>query len=479
IDYDAENYYKREYFQWSYPENLKEELRVWRPCEYYRQLNIALASSHSIFNYSNFLSFLPYKYILPSRELLILDEAHLLETETVRFREISISKRRWKRYLRHFKIVDYGYRDIEKWIDFLIELETRMLVLTGNESMVEELSITRRDIYNWTRKKDSSNDKRVVGASELFESDEEIAEKYDTYSFRGSSISEELAVELIRDIKGLTKAINNILSNPRNWIVSDIKKENNEVTRVELKPLDVSPYCKDVFEKCNKTLMMSATILDSKAFCRSLGLTHDEVKFICVESDFPLQNRPIYPLNIAYLNYNNLRQQEVQANIAMAIDNIMTRHKNHKGVIHTTSYEQLNFIRKNISQANKRRLLVTDPEIQRDEVIAEHVNSTKPTALISPSLHTGLDLKDDLSRFQIITKVPYPSIGDRWINEKRKTNGQWYTWQTALRLVQGYGRSVRSKEDWAKTYVLDSAFGPFVNRNKNILPHWFIQAIEA
>jgi ATP-dependent DNA helicase DinG len=51
-----------------------------------------------------------------------------------------------------------------------------------------------------------------------------------------------------------------------------------------------------------------------------------------------------------------------------------------------------------IRQANKRRLLETNPEIQRDEVIAEHVNSTKPTVLISPSLHTGLDLKDDLSK---------------------------------------------------------------------------------
>ena len=61
----------------------------------------------------------------------------------------------------------------------------------------------------------------------------------------------------------------------------------------------------------------------------------------------------------------------------MAIDDIMTLHKNHKGLIHTTSYEQLNFIKENISEINKRRLLVTDPEIQRDEVIAEHVNSDK------------------------------------------------------------------------------------------------------
>ena len=102
---------------------------------------------------------------------------------------------------------------------------------------------------------------------------------------------------------------------------------------------------------------------------------------------------------------------------------------------------------------------MTDPEIQRDEVIAEHVNSSKPTVLISPSLHTGLNLKDDISRFQIITKVPYPNKGDRWIEAKRKIDEDWYYWQTALRLVQGSGRSIRSKEDWAKTYVLDSAFG--------------------
>ena len=119
-------------------------------------------------------------------------------------------------------------------------------------------------------------------------------------------------------------------------------------------------------------------------------------------------------------------------------------------------------------------------KIQRDEVIAEHIKSTEPTVLISPSLYTGLDLKDDLSRFQIIVKVPYPDLGDRWINEKRKKNGQWYIWQTALTLVQAVAssRSVRSKEDHAVTYALDSGFENFVKKNKNILPDWFTQAIQ-
>jgi ATP-dependent DNA helicase DinG len=137
---------------------------------------------------------------------------------------------------------------------------------------------------------------------------------------------------------------------------------------------------------------MSATILNPKAFCRSVGLTHDnEVKFIQVKSAFPIENRPIYPLNIAYLDFNNLQLSEVKSNITKTIDNIMTIHRKDKGIIHTTSYEQLNFIKENIPQDNARRLLVTDPEIQRDEVIQEHINSVKTTVLISPSLHTGLE----------------------------------------------------------------------------------------
>ena len=111
---------------------------------------------------------------------------------------------------------------------------------------------------------------------------------------------------------------------------------------------------------------------------------------------------------------------------------IMTAHKGRKCIIHTTSYEQLNFIKQNISKLNQRRLLETNPDVERDEIINEHFKSSKPTVLISPSLQLGLDLKDHLSRFQVITKVPYPSLGDRWIDEKRKRSEQWYSWQTGL-----------------------------------------------
>jgi ATP-dependent DNA helicase DinG len=487
--------YQKEFSQWLHLKNLKyvKKPREWKPCEYFNQLNIALSSGHSIFNYSNFLAFLPNSKILHPRELLVLDEGHLLETEIVKFRGLSLSKRRWKRYIQDLRIVDYGYDNLEQWIEFLIELETKMLTLIGNTSMIELLALQRKIKYGLqsldgvakgeyeSKPTTGSKKKRVVSASNLYDSDDEIAQKYqENISISGVNISEELAADAIRDTERLTITINNILSNPRNWIIAEIKKEGHEVIKVELKPLDISPYCKHVFEKCSKVLIMSATILNPKAFCRSVGLIYDkEVKFIQVKSDFPIENRPIYPMNIAYLNFNNLQLPDIKSSITKTIDNIMTIHKKDKGIVHTTSYEQLNFIKEKISQENTRRLLVTDPEIQRDEIIQEHINSIKPTVLISPSLHTGLDLKGELSRFQIITKVPYPNKNDRWINAKRNLDEDWYYWQTALKLVQASGRSIRSKEDWAKTYILDSAFGYFVNKNRDILPDWFMQAVRG
>ena len=81
---------------------------------------------------------------------------------------------------------------------------------------------------------------------------------------------------------------------------------NYEVMTVELKSLDISSYCKSIFGECSKTLIMSATILNNKTFCRSVGLSPDDLKFIQVQSDFPLEHRPIVSLNIAYLNYSRL-----------------------------------------------------------------------------------------------------------------------------------------------------------------------------
>ncbi|HEY7227620.1 MAG TPA: ATP-dependent DNA helicase [Nitrososphaeraceae archaeon] len=472
------DYYKTEYSNWFHLKNFDTH-NEWTPCYYFDQLFHALKASHSIFNYSIFLSLLTNKNTLQQRNLLVLDEAHLLETEIVKFRGLSISKKRWKRYIHDFKIVDYGY-DIDGWLEFLIDLEKTMLMLIGYDSLAYSLSKERKMKFGYeSKRKTKAANKRIVSASELFEDDASIEidiKKHGT----NLHIHKEILIDILQDIEKLTRTINNILLSPRNWIVSEVQKENYDVVRVELKPLDPSRYIRTIVEKCPRTLIMSATIFNHKTFEKILGIDseNNNTKFIQIPSDFPVENRPIFPLSIDYLNFDNLQQLTVKTRISRAVDNIMHIHSKDKGIIHTTSYEQLNFIKENLSKMNSRRLILTDPEIERDEVIKEHAETEKPTVLISPSLHTGLDLKDDLSRFQIITKVPYPNIADKWTAEKRKIDKEWYYWQTALRLVQAYGRSIRSKDDWAKTYVLDSAFNYFVRMNSNILPKWFLSAIR-
>jgi len=225
---------------------------------------------------------------------------------------------------------------------------------------------------------------------------------------------------------------------------------------------------------------MSATILDVDAFCKSVGLERGKVKFIRADSDFPVENRPIHMLNVAPLNYATMSLESTQRLIAKAVDDIITVHKGEKGIIHVTSYPQQSFIRKYLSKENDRRLIATNPRLLNgEEALAEHRASKKHTVLISPALQLGIDLKDDLSRFQILVKVPYGDLKDSWIKAKLAKDQQWYNWKTGLTFVQACGRSIRSKDDYAVTYLLDSKFERFIREYNSKLPKWFTDAITS
>ena len=93
---------------------------------------------------------------------------------------------------------------------------------------------------------------------------------------------------------------------------------------------------------------------------------------------------------------------------------------------------------------------------------------------MSPSVSEGVDLKDDLARFQIILKVPFGNLGDPWMKAKLTRSGEWYENRASTEVAQMIGRVVRSETDYGITYILDSAFG----RIKKHLPSYVKVAIE-
>ena len=151
------------------------------------------------------------------------------------------------------------------------------------------------------------------------------------------------------------------------------------------------------------------------------------------------------------------------------VKDLLELHKGEKGICHCTNFKIVNFIRDNISDP---RLLIQD-ETNRDMMLRYHIETDEPTVLVSPSMGEGVDLKDDLSRFQVFCKTPFPYIGDARTKKRMQKNDGWYDYMTCKSIVQAAGRSIRNENDYATTYILDACFDNFYRRNKRMFPKSF------
>jgi Rad3-related DNA helicase len=88
----------------------------------------------------------------------------------------------------------------------------------------------------------------------------------------------------------------------------------------------------------------------------------------------------------------------------------------------------------------------------------------------------GVDLKDDLARFQVILKIPYPTL-DEYTRRMMDLYPSYYENQVATAITQSYGRAVRSPEDEAKLYCLDGAFAR-LNGRKDLFTEYVLEAIS-
>jgi len=262
------------------------------------------------------------------------------------------------------------------------------------------------------------------------------------------------------------------LYSPENWVLNEIQADGKSGRKIEFKAIDVAPFSNEMlFNFGEKILLMSATILDKDAFCELLGIERDQCSFLTLPTPFPVENRPIFYSGVGKMSSSNI--DETLPKLVEAVKAILEQHKNEKGIIHCHSYKIAHYLKKNIKS---RRLMIHDSE-NRDKVLRKHCDSKSATVLLSPSMTEGVDLRDDLSRFQIVCKVPYPYLGDKLIRKKMNKWKWWYPLQTAKTIVQAVGRSVRSESDQAVTYILDSDWDIFFKRNKSFFPESFKEAI--
>jgi Rad3-related DNA helicase len=246
------------------------------------------------------------------------------------------------------------------------------------------------------------------------------------------------------------------------------------------RPLSAAPFAERMlFSAASEmVLILSATILDSAAFQEALGIPATNCVTLQLPSEFPVENRPIY-----FVPAGSMRRRDRDTTLPRLLELVLTilrRHSADKRIIHAHSFSNckavIDFL---LTTEHSTRILTHKTAMEKEEILNHHAREKNiPTVLISPSMSEGLDLRDELSRFQVIVKIPYGDLGNPYVVARKHHSKRWYLWQTALRLVQATGRSVRSKEDRAETYVLDSDFRSFVFEAKHILPKWWTDAIN-
>jgi ATP-dependent DNA helicase DinG len=385
-----------------------------------------------ITNFAYFLAETNYSQQLEPRDLLIVDEAHNIETQIGNFVEVAITENFAKKVLK-LKIPDNltTMKRVVDWVKsaYLPEL---IRIRSHMEQQIEKFSL-------------GSRMKEFVQLAKRFE----LIDKHEC--------------KVSRFLKEYDKD---------NWILNIAETEIRGDRRYEFKPIDVAPFTEEyLFKSGKKVLMMSATIVNKDAFCEVLGIKKEDCSFISIPSPFPIENRPILYSPMGSMSMKNI--DRTLPKIAEAVKAILAQHKNEKGIIHCHSYKVAQYIKKNV---RSNRLLAHNSE-NRDKVLWVHMNEKRPTVLLSPSMTEGVDLKGDASRFQIICKIPYPYLGDKLIRKRMNKWKWWYPLQTLKIIIQSVGRSVRTSDDQAITYILDQDWDRFYSRNRDLFPEDFKRCI--
>lgn len=220
--------------------------------------------------------------------------------------------------------------------------------------------------------------------------------------------------------------------------------------RIDIKPINPKLTVGKFLNKFAKVFFLSATM--DATFANTLGLPESSTITLDIESDFPIANRPVlFPSDLPNINYQTQITDDLPA--IQVLDAIIDAHKGERGVIHTANYRT--FLSLQGTYSNNPRFTWVEQGADKKYVLGKHAEN-EGSILVSPALIEGVDLHGELARWQVIFKIPFPARSD-YQNALEERIPGLYGMTTRNAVVQAYGRCVRSRDDFARTYVLDGS----------------------
>lgn len=258
-------------------------------------------------------------------------------------------------------------------------------------------------------------------------------------------------------------------SNTSNWVFHIETRKNGAYCLVG-RPVESAPFSQElIFNQANQFVLQSATIINPLQYAKELGIVGVGM-FVQRPSPFDLNRRPIMLMRTGKMTKGHIENSLPL--IARDVKKILDSRPNQNGIVHTHTYKIWEYL-KTLFESDPR--CVFTERITRSQDLLSLKNKVGSKVLFSPSMTEGVDGKDDIVRFQILCKVPYPNLGDERIKKKTANNAAWYPYETSKTIIQTIGRGMRTETDWCHNFFLDSDFESFCyNNNLTELTRTFV-----
>ena len=417
----------------NYNDTAKTKIPHCNTCPYRTKLWESQSAPVVLTNYDYLYMAGNYADLFEQRDLLVLDESHNLEKKIMTFIGKTLNRQTiFKRYgIDIFYPVTKGstLKSIDN-VDYWVGLLHRLIDIAMNHKSLEPTKKSR----------------------ELYEKD------IGNFHYLISKLEDNEA-KFIIELPTKKAILKDKLQDGRFY----------DGLKAEFKPLTISDYSDNLLHFGRIRLFMTGTLGNYRKFCEWIGIDPEETYYIYVKSPFPVEHRPIIKSYVGSMSNNRWNTP----NGINKIREIMLKHKGQKGVIHTSSNQQAWFVK---NALNSKNVWVAQGKT-REDTIRRFENSRKPVVLVGAGLKDGVDFKGDKCRYQIIFKMPFPSLAGKQVNIRMHYDESWYNYQTIMPLMQAYGRGIRDNDDYCTCYVLDSDFEKLLSKYRYLFNDYFLEAI--
>lgn len=219
-----------------------------------------------------------------------------------------------------------------------------------------------------------------------------------------------------------------------------------------IKPIFVGKMSSNIMSDYN--LFMSATI-SPEYMKTTMNLDSNSTAYVGLDPVYDIDAKQVIFCGNKKLNYSSLKDPATIEYLQDVVCEIVksANEDNYKGLMFTPSFTLGELLSKKIPKETK--VFLHKSGIKADVIVNEFKAYNGKAILISPSIYEGLDFPGDESRYQILVKCPYASLGDKRIEHIAHNYPDIYKILALKKMIQGLGRSVRNKDDYAISFILD------------------------